>query len=423
MKTNVVEKGQWARELEVEISAERIEKELNKAYRRYQGRIEVPGFRKGKVPLRIIKARYGESIRGEVISDLLPTFLEEATREAGLVPAAPPTISALNHEPGQDLTFTAALDIWPRVEKVNYEGLEVTKRVHQMTDTEVDEQLKEIQERQATELSVERPLEKGDVLIADLQRLDDGSVPIIGERFEERRFFIGQDDAPSPEFEEALIGLSTGEERTVRFTYRDDLPDEELAGSRDHFMVFAREVRERTLPELDDEFAKDLGDQFQSLEDLRQNIRGQLEQRWEYMAGQQLRNDLTDRLIARNSFELPESLVDHYLDSMHKEQEKEHGGEHDHDHDHDHEHSDEEKRFAERQLRRYLLVEGVRKQAGVEVGDEEFEAFLAQRAEEMGAKVEDLQRSGRQDDLRRELEENKIFDLLTENAQVNEETM
>ena len=86
MKTNVVEKGQWGRELEVEIDAERVEKELNRAYRNYQKRIEVPGFRKGKVPLRIIESRYGESIRSEVIGDMLPTFLEEATRETGLVP-------------------------------------------------------------------------------------------------------------------------------------------------------------------------------------------------------------------------------------------------------------------------------------------------------------------------------------------------
>jgi len=168
VKTNVVEKGKWERELEVEISAERIETELTSAYRKYQKRLDVPGFRKGKVPLRIIKARFGDSIRGEVISDLLPTFLEEATREADLVPAAPPSISKLEHEPGEALTFTATLDIWPEIEVENYEKLELTKMVHEVADEEIDEQLKDLQNRQASELSVERPLAQGDVLLADL---------------------------------------------------------------------------------------------------------------------------------------------------------------------------------------------------------------------------------------------------------------
>jgi len=127
VKTNVVEKGKWGRELEVEVPAERIEKELASAYKHFQKRLELPGFRKGKVPLRLIKTRYADAIRSDVINDILPTLVEEATRETGLVPAAPPKISKLDHEPGQELTFTATLDIWPEIEVEHYEGFEVTK--------------------------------------------------------------------------------------------------------------------------------------------------------------------------------------------------------------------------------------------------------------------------------------------------------
>ena len=144
MKTNVVEKGQWGRELEVEIEAERVEKEIGRALRSYQKRIEIPGFRKGKVPMRIIESRYGASIRSEVISDMLPTFLQEATHEAGLVPAAPPQISKLDHEPGSALVFTATLDIWPEIELETYEKLEITRMVHEVSDDEINEQLKEL---------------------------------------------------------------------------------------------------------------------------------------------------------------------------------------------------------------------------------------------------------------------------------------
>jgi len=413
VKTNVVEKGKWERELEVEVSAERIETELMRACRNYQKRLEVPGFRKGKVPLRIIRARYGDSIRGEMISDLLPTLLEEATREAGLVPAASPRISKLEHEPGRELTFTATLDIWPEIEVEHYEKLEVTKMVHEVTEEEIEEQLKELQNRHATERSVARPLEQGDVLIADLQQLDDSGLPIIGEKFEERYFIIGEEDAPSPGFEEALIGIRGGEERAVRFAYREDLRNQELAGRQEYFRVKAREVRERSLPALDDEFAKDLGEQFQSLEQLRQHVAEQLRQRWEQISRQGLRTALIEELIKKNPFDLPGSMVDSYLESLHREEEQ----------DHEHEHTEEERRAAARRLKSYLLIEGVRKQAGIEVSDEEFEEYLARRAEEMGVKLEDLKRSPRLGDLRRELEENEIFDLLIERAKIKEETV
>lgn len=420
VKTNVVEKSQWGRELEVVIEADRIEKELNRAYRNYQKRVEIPGFRKGKVPLRLIVSRYGASIRSEVISDMLPTFLEEATREADLVPAAPPQISKLDHEPGSELTFTATLDIWPEIQLETYEGLEITRMVHEVTDDEIDSQLSEMQNRQAAERAVERPLEKGDVLIADLQRLDEKGGPVEGEKFEERHFYIGDENAPSPEFEEALVGISAGEERKVQFAYREDLPNEELAGKTEHFEVKAREVRERTLPELDDEFAKDLGEQFETLEDLRNNIREQVAGRWDYMGQQRERNELISQLIEKNAFELPDSMVENYIQSM-RQQNQNQNQDYDQDSNRDHEPSEEERENAVRRLKSYLLTEAVRKKADISVSDEEFEAYLEERANAAGVKVEDARRSGRADDLRRELEENKVFELLGEKANVTEE--
>jgi trigger factor len=428
VKTNVVEKGQWGRELEVVVEAGRIDTALTQAYKEYRKRVEIPGFRKGKVPIGVIKTRYGDSIRDRVIYEMLPDLLEEATREAGLRPAAPPSISHLEDEPGEDLKFTAQLDIWPEIDVENYAGLEVSRPAHKVTDEEVDEQLEELRQRHATERSMERPLQSGDVLVADLQRLDDSGVPVIGEKFEERRFTMGEEGAPSPEFEEALLGLEVGQERDVRFTYREDLPNEELAGTQDHFMVTAREINERTLPELDDEFAKDVGEQFESLEDLKAHVRTQIEQRWDYMAQQRLRNEVVEKLIEAHPFELPESMVANYLRTLRQRQDQHQRqgkkqGQRQEQPDSEPEPSDEEKQHAERRLRTYLLIEGVRKKAQVEVSDEDFDAFVEKRAEEIGIKVEEFKRSGRLDDLRSELEESKIFDLLISKAKITEEAV
>ena len=420
-----MEKGKWERELEVEVPAERIDGEVNKAYKKYQKSIQVPGFRKGKVPLKVIKSRYGASIRGDVISDLLPRLVEEATRESSLTPAAPPTIQKLDHNPGESLTFTASLDIWPEVQVENVEGLKATKMVHEVTDDEVEQQLQELQNQQATESSVSGPLEKENVLIADLQKLDTTGVPIVGEKYEERYFVIGSENAPSPEFEEALIGISVGEQRRVKFSYRDDFPNEELAGKEEFFEVTARQIRTRTLPELDDDFAKDLGEQFESLESLRGHLHKQLRQRWETLSRQQLRSSLTEELIKANSLELPERMVDNYLRTLQRERAEREG--HSHDHGDDEEEtataSTEERASAIRQLKSYLLVDAVRESAGVAVEDEEFEEFLSTRAEDSGMKVGELRRSKWADNLRKELEENKVFDYLIERAEIEEQSV
>lgn len=403
MKTHVTEKGQWARELAVEVEAARIDAAFNKALRQYQKRLEIPGFRKGKVPLRIVEARFGRSIRGEVLGDLLPSLLEEATQAAGLRPAAPPKISQLDHESEGGLTFTADLDIWPDVKAEHYENLAATRMIHEVTDEEIDAHLEEVRRRHATERVVERPLAKGDVLVADLQRLDDSGLPIIGDKYEKRHILIDDENDPSPEFVAALVGMGAGEERKVRFTDQEEPADRPV-----HFAVAAHEVRERTLPELDDEFAKDLGEQFQTLDDLRQHLGEQVQGRWAYMAQQRLHGELVSQLIKKNDFELPESMVDNYLSL-----EREHA---DPDPDHDHSHSDEERAQATRQLKSYILLESVRQQAGIEVTDEEFAQFTA-AARARGQAVDPQNAEG----VRRELEDQKVFELLTAKAKIKEE--
>ena len=223
---------------------------------------------------------------------------------------------------------------------------------------------------------------------------------------------------PAQEFEEALVGINAGEERKVQFAYREDLPNEELAGKTEHFEVKAREVRERTLPDLDDEFAKDLGEQFETLEDLRNNIKEQVAGRWDYMGQQRERSELIGQLIEKNAFELPDSMVENYLQSMRQQDQNQN---HDQDSDRGHEPSEEERENAVRRLKSYLLTEAVRKKADISVSDEEFEAHLEERANAAGVKAEEVRRSGRADDLRRELEENKVFELLGEKANVTEE--
>ena len=425
MNTNVIEKSKWERDLEVEVPAERIDREMTSAMRRYQKRLEIPGFRKGKVPIKVIEKRFGPSIRHGVIEDLLPTLIHEASEQTGLVPAGSPRITALDQVEDGGLTFTASIDIWPEVELQGEDALELERLEHEVTNAEIDEQIEEMRTRNASEQTVERALAKGDVLIADLQRLDEEGNPVEGEKYEERYFHIGADDAPSPEFGEALIGIEAGQERNVNFSYRSDLPNEELAGKQEHFAVEAREVRERVLPDVDDEFAKDVGSQFDSLQTLKDHIRSQMEERWQYMSRQKVRSDVMESLLKANEIELPSTLVENYVSSMRREREEQSHHHHDHDHDHDHDDdiSDEERETAERRLKTYLIMESLRKKIGVEVSDEEFEQYLTTRAAQAGMKLDELKRSPRAADLRRDLEEDKIFEHLEQGAKVTDKAI
>ena len=418
VRTNVIEKGQWERELEVEVPAERIDSEVATAFRRYRKRLEIPGFRKGKVPMKVIESRYGPSIRHEVVSRMLPDLVQEAAQSADIVPASTPTITLSDHEAGKPLTFKATMDIWPQIDVGNYERLAVSRMTHEVNDEEVDRELEKLRERNATEMSVERALERGDVLVADLQGLNEDGVALIGDRYEERYFLIGSDDAPSPEFEEALIGIGPGEERRVDFSYREDLPNKELAGQKRSFNVTVREIRERTLPELDDEFAKDLGDQFDSLEGLRDFLRRQLQETWDSLARRKERSDLVDGLIRGNPFDLPDRLVESYIERVKEERDADRDGDEDPP-----EITGEERTSVIRSLKTSLLLDGLRKKLNLEVSEEETTEFFERRAQQLGFQAADLKRSPRAEDIRRELENEKIFEYLGERAEISEESV
>ena len=423
VRTNLIEKGQWERELEVEVPAERIDSEVATAFRTYRKRLEIPGFRKGKVPMRVIESRYGASIRHDVVTRMLPDLVQEAAQAADIVPASTPTITLKEHGPGKPLAFTATMDIWPQIDVENFEGLSVTRMTHVVGDEEVVAELEKLREQNATEMSVERPLEKGDVLVADLQGVTKEGVALVGNRYEERYFLIGSDDAPSPEFEESLLGIRPGEERRVDFSYREDLANMELAGQERSFNVTAREIRERTLPDLDDEFAKDLGDQFDSLEALRQYLRLQLQESWNSLARRKEQSDLIDGLIRGNPFDLPDRLIESYIERMKKERErmkKEREGKQDHDEELP-EITGEERTGVIRSLKTSLLLDGLRKKLKLEVAEEEEAGFFEERARQLGYKAADLKRSPRADDIKRELENQKIFEYLGEHAEIREE--
>ena len=429
MKVQVTESDTWRRTLEVEVPGEDVEKRFDTAYRSYSKTLNLPGFRKGKIPLNVVRKRFGKAIQGEVLQEVMQEFYREASRSEGLNPVSEATIEEVDYDEGTPLTFKASVDIKPELEVEGYKRIKVTRPVFKVEDTDVEGHLGYLQDQGATEKVVDRAAELGDVILADIQEIDESGVPIVGRKQEDRTFLIGGRNATNHDLDNQLVGISAEEERRVNLKHAEagdhdhdeghhhDHPD----GQEVRFQVKAKEVRERELPNLDDEFAKDLGN-FESLDALKDKIREDFQARADETSRRRLEENILDVIIEGNEFELPESMVENFLNNLVENYKKEHEG---HDHDIDEAAIREESRpGAIRNLKRYLLLESIAKKEEIKVEEEDINKHLdglSQQYNLEGSQMRQmLSRSGQLERMESELLETKSLTFLIDEADVDE---
>ena len=427
MKVTVSESDAWRRTLEVEVPGEDVRRRFETAYKNYSKSLNLPGFRKGKIPVSLVKKRFGKAIQGEVLQEVMQECYREASRSEGLTPISEATIEDVNYEEGQPLKFTASVDVKPEIVAQDYRGLKTTRPVFKVTDADVEEQLQRVQEQNATEQEVDRPAELGDVVVADLQELDESGLPIIGRKQEERPFHIGGRNA-NHDLDNQLVGISAGETRRIVLTHTgEDENEAHMEGSqhqegREIRMMFsAREVRERTLPELDDEFAKDQG-QFESLDELTAQIRTDLRAQADFASRRYLEGHIVDELIRKNAFDLPETMVESALDTLVENQKKEHEGR---EQDIDEDAIRQESREGTiRGLKRHILMEAIQKQEELEVEEAEMDSQLDVMSRRYNTEREQLRQILKRSDQIERIESNllteKTFDFLIEHAEIED---
>ncbi|MDP6037380.1 MAG: trigger factor [Candidatus Latescibacteria bacterium] len=446
MNVQVTESGTWRRTLEIEAPAEDVDKRLNDAYRKYSKTLNLPGFRKGKIPLTVVKRQFGKAIQGEVVQEMVQEFYREASEAEGIQPVSQADIEDIDFEEGQPLVFKASVDVRPEIEVEKYKDLKVTRPVFPIEDDHVEGRLKYMQEQNATEQMVERAAELEDVVFADVEELDESGESVPDRKSEDQsiRLFKGEDDKPT-ELAEQLMGISAGETREIQITrpVQDDHDhdheghdhgDEDHEGHEGHdhgdeepeeetitFRVVAKEVRERNVPKLDDELAKDAGD-FETLDDLRARIREEMQTQSEGFARQRVEENLIDALIEENPFEIPDSMVETYLDSMVESYKREHQ---DHDHDIDEGAIREEGRDqAVRGVMRFLLIDAIADAENIEVTDEDVDEHLEDMAKQYNMESVRLRqilgRSEQLDQIQSDIKTQKTFGFLIDNANVED---
>ena len=310
MKTEFADVNDTRKNLRVEIPTDIVAAEIDRIARDYSRKARIPGFRPGKAPARVVKQRYKDQILHDVAQDLVPRAIDTALRERGVEPIDTPDVRDVTVEEGQPLTFTASFDTVPSFEPGDYSTLTLPKPSSRVEEPAVDEALQRLRERAARYEPVEgRGVDGSDTTIVDLERRDpDGTT----NRHENVSIELGATANP-PGLDEHLLGLETGAVATFTLHYPADYSITELANQDVGYTITLKAIKKRVVPELDDEFAKDLGS-FETLEALRARVRADLEHEAGHEADRQVRAALMKQLATRVPFDVPATLVDREID-------------------------------------------------------------------------------------------------------------
>src|SRR5580765_1861208 len=310
MKTEFQDVSETQKNITIESPSDVVDAEIDRVARDYSKQARLPGFRPGKVPSNIIKQRFREQIHHAVMHDLIPRAVEEALQERGIEPVATPDIKDVSLREGEPLKFTADIETVPAFDPGDLSTISLRRESSTVTDDAIEKTLDRLRERAAKHESVEgRTVAEGDTAVLELDRTDpDGKV----DHHEEVSVELGAAGNP-PGFDQNLLGLNPGDEKTFVVHFPEDYQVKDLANTDVNYRVKVKEIRRKVVPELDDEFARDIGD-FESLAALRDRVRADMQADAEHHAKQHVRSDLLKQLGQRIGFELPPSLIEREID-------------------------------------------------------------------------------------------------------------
>jgi trigger factor len=426
VKTDVTPGAENEVVLAVEVEKDDVQRGYERTLARLRGELQLPGFRKGHVPRQLVIQTLGEDyIRGETLNDALPEWYDRALGEAAVDAVSMPDLDLDDFDPAEPFTFRATVQVRPTPTLGQYKGLEVPKRAAEVTDVQIDAQLAMLQERFATLQPVEgRPVTKGDFVLLDLEGSRDGE-PIEGAQANDYMAEVGRGQL-IPGFEEALEGVMHGEEKIFDVTFPDDYQSEDLQGQPATFKVTVKEIKEKVVPALDDQFAADASE-FETIAELRDDVRRRMMTAAEASVEHDFRAAAVEAAVANATVSIPPAMVEREAHHLYHELEESVG-----------ERGltmevylgvlektpeDVEKELApraEQLVKRRLVLDAIVAAEGLEVTDDQLRERIKADAELLGRDanqlVLDVYKSGRQDMLRDEMLMAEAVGFVAENA-------
>jgi trigger factor len=433
MKTELKEISPTQKELKIEIDAGVVKAAYGRISQKYAQRANVPGFRKGFAPVDIVRLRFAEEIKNDVLQEIIPAQVTEAIREHELQPLAEPHLHLEDHENvkvngSESVKLHVHVEVMPEIPTPDYKGIELVRRVKPVEQGEIEDLIANRLQKEATLIPVEgRPSEKGDTIIVDLEgRFDDkpDADPIKADDLD---ITLG-DEVIESSFTDNLVGLNVDDEKEFTVTYPDTFSSADLAGKTLHYKAKVKSIGRSEVPELDDEWAKSLDEGYESLADLREKLRKDLESYAKADADARVRNNAIAKLIESNSFEVPNSLIENQARNLLNNfaQDLQQRGV---------DLTKVENEFvqmaytnmrmqAERDVMGALLLEKVAEIEKVEVGDEELKEEIERLAEYYRMPAEEIRKSldqnGGLDNIRNNLKTRKSIEAVVEHAKITD---
>ncbi len=426
MKVTSVEKKEKSTvELTIQVEADAFEAAIQKVYLKTRGRMNVPGFRKGKAPRKIIEGMYGPSVFYEdAINELYPAAYEEAVKEQGLDDVGYPKMEIV--EVGKEgFTFKALVSVRPEAKLGEYKGLTAPKEEPKVTDEDVDQELKPYVDRATRLVSVDREAREGDTAVIDFEGFDNGT-PFEGGKGENHDLKLGAGTFV-PGFEEQVAGMKAGDERDIDITFPEEYhPD--LAGKAVVFHVKCNEVKESQAPEVDDEFAKDVSE-FETLADFRKDLGEKLLERKKGQAQAEFENAIMEQLVEGMECEIPDGMVEVQVDRIMDDYAMriQNQGMRVDDYMSMMGMTPEMMRTSARpaalkQVQMELALTAVAKAEGLEVSDEEYEAEITKLSEQYNMPVEQVKAVVAQEALKQDLMLRKASRVVLDSAKAAKKT-
>jgi len=420
MNLSVRATGTWQHTLDIEVPVEEVDRRLEEVARQLQRRASLPGFRKGRVPLDLVRQQFADAVEQEFLETFVPRLAGEAIEQARLTPIVTPVVRNLSFGPGRPLRFEAVVEVRPQVEAKDYRGLPARRRLRAVDDAAVESVLRQLQEDAAVFADLDRPAQRGDVVLLDSVRLDANGRRMPATRAKNRRIELGAAGL-APELENGLLGAEAGQERTVEVQFPADHPSADVAGRSVRYLVSVRKIQEKKLRELDDNLAREVFG-LQSLEELRARVRLNLEGEERVRVQRELDAAVSVELVRRNPFDLPGGLVQRTLERVVEEA----TGGRPTSADLRQQLEERYRPGVEQSLRREILLEAVARQEKLEVGEEEVAEEIQRMAQSdprQAARVRARYQSAeRRAALRDSLLERKALDWLVQAAEIEDVT-
>ena len=412
IKTEIKKISNCRKELNIVMPKDEIEPIREKEVLNVRKSVQFPGFRKGKAPLNMVKRSYAQHIEAYTMESAVQKALEQAVTENELQVVGQPDPKKVDFDENGDLAMTIEVDTYPEIELKKYKGFDFIKDKYIIEDSFVEENINRIRKQHATRNESDKKVAEGDIVLIDMQELDDSGAPLVGKKYKDISITIGEGRF-DPELEKQIIGMEKGKAQKITKEYPKDYAQKEMAGKKEHYEISVKKIEQEQLPELNDEFVQKVNPKIKTIDEFREFVEKGIKTDYENEAENRFSQELSQKLIEENPFDVPDALIENYLDNIIKDVKR------------------RDPKANEQQLREYYrndallnlkwhyIKDQVSKEENIEVNDKDVEDFLNKIENEEIRKIYSENKAVL-DEAKHSIKDRKVFDFLVENSVINE---